>query len=475
MGVSNKVKARVYRMRKLFLAAFLFCASFASAQNYNMNVGGLQYTSGPSVPVSCSREGSWFFKNTTTTGWYQCVGGVYIAVPTDSTGSVPFSGVTPGTNTGALKIGTGGSLASTGTGSIAGNLNIFGTSPAFAPSPLATTACPSGQGIIGYGLKADSNYQDISSWDNTTTGTGGTTANEGAVVHCWKQYYNNTGAANTQMKNRFLGIQFSPGLGGAIDSATQQGSAIGVGWYNDAPGSSQAYQQENTIYGEFVIGGTPTFAGVSGAEVDWGGTRMTISDHRTGGTQTSKMYAFSALADRSTTADMFASGGTLGGYRAYLTNSSTGALAGNGNFVGFQAEGQSIAACSGSGCKYSGFRALAPVTRWASGNVGFRAEDMGTNALDNNFQSIGANASSTPSGFNQFYGPVTTGNGGTHPPATVQLQIVGGVTEHASFTFATLPASPNGSECYCSDCNATCTAGGGTGRMCFRENGAWTH
>ncbi len=35
--------------------------------------------------------------------------------------------------------------------------------------------------------------------------------------------------------------------------------------------------------------------------------------------------------------------------------------------------------------------------------------------------------------------------------------------------------APNGSIVYCTDCNATCTANGGTGRTCFRENGAWTH
>lgn len=49
-------------------------------------------------------------------------------------------------------------------------------------------------------------------------------------------------------------------------------------------------------------------------------------------------------------------------------------------------------------------------------------------------------------------------------------------TNNVSYQFGSgLPAQPNGSQLYCSDCNATCTAGGGTGRTCFRENGAWTH
>ena len=44
-----------------------------------------------------------------------------------------------------------------------------------------------------------------------------------------------------------------------------------------------------------------------------------------------------------------------------------------------------------------------------------------------------------------------------------------------SYTFAKLPAAPNGYVVFCIDCNPGCTAGGGTGRTCFRENGAWTH
>jgi hypothetical protein len=42
-------------------------------------------------------------------------------------------------------------------------------------------------------------------------------------------------------------------------------------------------------------------------------------------------------------------------------------------------------------------------------------------------------------------------------------------------TFANLGTPANGTQCYCTNCNSTCTAGGSTGRMCFRENGAWTH
>lgn len=41
--------------------------------------------------------------------------------------------------------------------------------------------------------------------------------------------------------------------------------------------------------------------------------------------------------------------------------------------------------------------------------------------------------------------------------------------------FANLGTPANGTVRFCSDCNATCAAGGSTGRTCFRENGAWVH
>jgi hypothetical protein len=44
-----------------------------------------------------------------------------------------------------------------------------------------------------------------------------------------------------------------------------------------------------------------------------------------------------------------------------------------------------------------------------------------------------------------------------------------------SYTFAKLPAAPDGYMVFCIDCNPACTSGGGNGRTCFREHGAWTH
>jgi hypothetical protein len=57
-----------------------------------------------------------------------------------------------------------------------------------------------------------------------------------------------------------------------------------------------------------------------------------------------------------------------------------------------------------------------------------------------------------------------------------QAGSTGGMLTLYPVTFANLPASPpDGSITYCRDCNAACTAGSSTGRICVRLNGAWTN
>ena len=41
-------------------------------QNYNVNVGGINYSSGPTTPVGCPVNGAFFFNNTTSL-WFECV------------------------------------------------------------------------------------------------------------------------------------------------------------------------------------------------------------------------------------------------------------------------------------------------------------------------------------------------------------------------------------------------------------------
>jgi hypothetical protein len=57
--------------------------------------------------------------------------------------------------------------------------------------------------------------------------------------------------------------------------------------------------------------------------------------------------------------------------------------------------------------------------------------------------------------------------------ATFSVNSVDGAIVPKGRTFATLPAYPNGTICYCSDCNSTCTAGSSTGKWCQRVSAAW--
>lgn len=64
-------------MKKTFLAiALLLMCGSALAQNFNVNLGGIQWTSGATIPTACT-DGSWFYKNVAPKGWIQCNGGVF--------------------------------------------------------------------------------------------------------------------------------------------------------------------------------------------------------------------------------------------------------------------------------------------------------------------------------------------------------------------------------------------------------------
>jgi hypothetical protein len=100
---------------------------------------------------------------------------------------------------------------------------------------------------------------------------------------------------------------------------------------------------------------------------------------------------------------------------------------------------------------------------FVSGNAG------GTNGIGGDSVHTAGNGAGTGRG-----GNVTLNPGSGSPNGAVVVGAGNGLTLN-SVAFASLPASVNGSEIFCSDCNATCTAGASTGRTCFRENGAWTH
>lgn len=103
-------------MKKTFLLlALLFCASGAFAQNnYNVNIGGIQFASGSVVPGSCPKDGGFFWKNVTTENWYMCIAGSYVAIGS-GVGTVTGSSLTSGnviTGAGSSAIQDGGTLLS---------------------------------------------------------------------------------------------------------------------------------------------------------------------------------------------------------------------------------------------------------------------------------------------------------------------------------------------------------------------------
>lgn len=151
-------------MRKLLLIAFLFIAGLASAQSFNVNIGGISYTSGAGVPGSCHPNGSWYFNQTNST-WYQCISGTWTSTNGGGGGS------------GTVNIGTAthGAYYATSTNAVsdAGSATvIFG----------GVTTGGSNGGLSG------------------TEGTGaGLTAGAGtdllypdSTSHCWHQNLNNT-------------------------------------------------------------------------------------------------------------------------------------------------------------------------------------------------------------------------------------------------------------------------------------------
>lgn len=101
-------------MKKFLLAFSLLITACSFAQNYNVNVGGIGYSSGPTTPSACPIDGYWFYKNTAPKGWLQCNGGAY----TGSTSAVPAFGLLSGMNNASTVQIFSGNV-------VAGNVDIY--------------------------------------------------------------------------------------------------------------------------------------------------------------------------------------------------------------------------------------------------------------------------------------------------------------------------------------------------------------
>lgn len=350
-----------------------------------------------------------------------------IAFPATSTSAVAFNSITAGTNTQALRIGTGGSFAPTGTGTIQGTSLVLSNAAQISPGTVDTTGCSSQGGGTRNPLfwikNANNHYNEW--FCNDTTLSGAPTAPAGTPEFVFRTWWNSSSAAMPGGKNRFVSIYHVPGLGG-VDSAagTLDESAFSSQMSNT--GAEQTFRQLITNYNELVLVGSPSFLGTAGGESNGSVFRASLSDGRTGGSATNKIFAISAQADAaSSVAGAYAScgnGDCLAALRTYLSTSVATAYTGSPFFESIVAEGNNSGSATGVG--YFGLHARTPATRFPLGTFGLVIDNFGTNASDYNFVSTGVNSAGTAAGFNYATGPFAFGQA-IHAAAGYQVDILG--------------------------------------------------
>ena len=298
-------------MKKLILAfaLFLLTSLGASAQNYNFNVGGLQHSSGASVPGSCPQEGGLFFKNAATTGWYQCSGGTYVAMagggggtPGGSSGQVQFnnSGSFGGDsglayNSTTKSLGVIGTIVSGQAGTQNGELDLNGTTSGTAtitaPAVAGTVTNPFAlSNAISFPDPGSATAPNIQAAGTPTSGLSIGTNTTGFVLSGVSVFATSSSAANSCGGTNKLCVQIPgtyalgwPAAGlfsGATDGGISRGGAaatmaVGNGVAGDTTGKIKAagYMSVGTKFttnngctdgtnvggataGEFVVGST---------------------------------------------------------------------------------------------------------------------------------------------------------------------------------------------------------------------------
>lgn len=336
-------------------------------------------------------------------------------VQSSSSGVINFSNLASGTNTSAaMVVSTGASLKSSGTGTVSANqVVISSTAPGTPPAPLSSNLCPTGETPFMYGLNASSQYQTLASWN--TTAAPPTPA--GSLTFCWPFQYNDSGTSISP--NRAFSVTHVAGAGGLTSATNADESAI-MGIMQNT-GTGQSFHQFLTFYGEADLSGTPTFGGHAGGEASvsvYRGNHTNAASSVTGG---GGFWAFSGQYEHNGSSVPT----TTGVYHAYM--SSTGGSGNQSNQIvrGFDCAG----AFAGTETNYLAacFVATLSQPRYPSGNYGLLVNDFSTNASDFNIISVGVNSAGTASGFNNFYGPVSTGNQNVHAATGYQFDCVGAV------------------------------------------------
>ncbi len=312
-------------------------------------------------------------------------------------------------------------------GGAASGLTVTATGT-IAPTPQSGSPCPPGQGVWIYGLMGDANYKALGSWDSTTVSP--PLSPTGTLQHCWREYWNTTGAAMAGEKNRLLGMLHVPsdgsdGLGGGIISSTSNDQSV-IGITINNTGTGQNFRQLQDIYADMALSGTPTFGGIAGGENNAGVFRGNLSDNRA---QTpvsgSRFFVYAAQYQRlgALSYNSCGAGNCAGGYISEVDNETTG-NAGGTVLNAFAAYSANNAAATN--LSYVAFESTAPSPRFPSANYGFWSRDMGTNSADFDFAGDGVNSAGTASGFNYFTGPVNFGNGNAVKAAAgYQVDVLG--------------------------------------------------
>lgn len=134
------------------LILLLFAAPLAWGQASTLTGGGGLVSAGAGAPAgSCATAA--LYTNSSNGDFYACNGGVWLKV-SGGAGSPAFSAVTAGTNTAALVMGTGGSLTTSGSGTItATTVPVNGLTAATATNTTANGNFPQ---IINFALTTDS-------------------------------------------------------------------------------------------------------------------------------------------------------------------------------------------------------------------------------------------------------------------------------------------------------------------------------
>lgn len=295
----------------------------------------------------------------------------------------------------------------------AGSGLVIGPGGTTPPSPLATSACPSGEAVFDYGLNGSGNYQDLESWN--TSGTPPTPA--GQITFCWPFQYNDSGVSIHP--NRAFTVTHTLGNGGLqANSASDESAFMGI--MNNL-GVGQSVHQFLTFYGEADLSGsTLTFGAHAGGEASvsvFRGNHTNAASSITGG---GGFWVFSGQYEH----DGASVPTTTGVYHAYLSSNGGSGNQGGQIVRGYNCQG----GFAGTETNYSAacFAAALTQPRYPTNNYGFLSQDFGNNANDFDMVLVGANANTGASGFNAIYGPTTFGKGLAQASAGLQLDIAGG-------------------------------------------------